>query len=603
MKRYCILVVLFFAVKVFAFTYNDGSFKFEPLKISNADRQNVKSSIEHENKVYDEKAHMLSKKLGGWNYHTDATSGVYHEIRQSLYYALDLLDIGDKEGETKAFKIISKVISIQDIDVKSPSFGVWPYYVEEPLATKKSPVDYNWADFNAVTLLEIYMVHYDRLSAPLKEEIKQSLINASKAIQKRNCGPSYTNISIMGSYVTFAVARLFKNEQLENYARRRFDNFYRYSLEKGGFTEYNSPTYSIVALEELNRMESHIIDPEMSKKVKQLTAMAWRVIATHYHEPSGQWTGPHSRSYSTLVGSVKTEFTRTIEKQFYSILKQATNNKVNLTPFFTHSYIHTHFQLPDSLLHYFTTPVYPRTQIDVFEKETPQVTGTSFLTGKYAISTASYSAMWNQRRPFTGYWGNYKEPRFIQLQLLNDGFDFSAATFHSAQYESKVAAVINFALNGGVKHINIDTMNMGRFKSKDLRIRFLFGKCKNFPADFKLPVNSTEPIKIMFDSLMFQFQLVKYDFNKETIHTELGHIGDNYFIDFVIYKGVEKSFNLSTLNAAYFALCFSMQSIDKPEIIMKNTLVKTDKSTINIQWNQLNVTTFTKPTKLPIKIS
>ena len=60
---------------------------------------------------------------------------------------------------------------------------------------------------------------------------------------------------------------------------------------KKGFTEYNSPTYTIVALDELNRMQRHIVEPEAKRMIDELYEMGWEMIARHYHKPSGQWVG------------------------------------------------------------------------------------------------------------------------------------------------------------------------------------------------------------------------------------------------------------------------------------------------------------------------
>jgi len=129
--------------------------------------------------------------------------------------------LGDKQYQKRAFDIIEKTISLQDTVKSSPTCGVWPYYMEEPLATKKSPVDYNWADFNGVSLLDIYMDHQAEIPERLKPVIQKSIILASRSIQKRNVGPGYTNIAIMGTYVTYLTAHLFSIPDMKEYAEKR----------------------------------------------------------------------------------------------------------------------------------------------------------------------------------------------------------------------------------------------------------------------------------------------------------------------------------------------------------------------------------------------
>jgi hypothetical protein len=229
-----------------------------------------------------------------------------------------MLDLGDEQYTQRAFDVIEKTITMQDQDTTSRTCGVWPYYMEEPLATKKSGIDYNWADFCGVSLLDVWMGHQDRIPEALKGKIKNALILAAKSIKKRNVTPSYTNIAIMGTYVTFMVSHLFDLQEMKDYAQNRLKNFYNYTIDKGGFSEYNSPTYSLCAINDLERMKRHIIDPEAKTMIDSLYNLEWNIMARHYHKPSGQWTGPHSRSYSSLISPL-----------FHRLLKKASDGKID----------------------------------------------------------------------------------------------------------------------------------------------------------------------------------------------------------------------------------------------------------------------------------
>ncbi len=175
---------------------------------------------------------MITKTLNAWNYHTDAESGVFHEVRGSLSYAVGLLDLGDDQFKQRAFDIIQKTISLQDTVTVSKTCGIWPYYLEEPIATKKSSADFNWADFNSVSLLDVYMGHEAKLPADLKSIIRTSLIYAAKSIQKRDVQPGYTNIAIMGTYVTFMTSHLFDLPEMKVYAKNRLQKFYDNTLKR-----------------------------------------------------------------------------------------------------------------------------------------------------------------------------------------------------------------------------------------------------------------------------------------------------------------------------------------------------------------------------------
>lgn len=562
--------------------YNDGYIQYQHVKLTSEDKQILSESLKSQQQKYDPQIKMVTTTLNGWNYHTDAQTGIFHNVRSSLSYAVSLLDLEDEKYTQQAFDVIEKTISLQDQDPDSKSCGVWPYYMEEPLATKKSPIDFNWADFNAVSLLDVWMGHQDRIPEKLKEKIKQSLILAAKSIQKRNVSPGYTNIAIMGTNVTYIVSHLFGLADMKDYANKRLKGFYDYTLDKGGFSEYNSPTYTFTALDELDRMKRHIVEPVAVQAIDMLYYTGWEMIARHYHQPSGQWAGPHSRSYSTLV-----------KLSFYAILEEGSNGKINTGTTEKRSDVKIKHHIPESLLHYFQSPVYPRTETDVFEKVNPQIIGTTYLNENYALSTATRSSLWNQRRPFLVYWGTVKTPKYLQVRFLHDDYDFSSAIFNSQQKENKVLSAVNFITNGGDKHISIDRLKEGKFNAKDLRLRFEFGNVTNSDK-LLLPTTSYEPFKINLDQLKFNLQLYFAAFENQKGHWEKGSDGRVSWIDFVLYSGSEKEFDLTKISKAAMGFSLSVEStgknpqFKKPEVSEKEGLMK-------VNWNGLSLAIPLKP--------
>jgi hypothetical protein len=561
--------------------YKDGYIQYSAVKLTPGEKQTLNESLQRSHKRYDTVGKMITSTLHGYNYHTDAESGVYHDIRSSFWYAASLLDLGDKQYTQRAFDVIEKTISLQDQDPNSKSYGVWPYFQEEPLATKKTPIDYNWADFNAVTLLDVWLGHQDEIPGSLKPTIKNSIILAAKAVQKRNVRPGYTNIAIMGTYVTYTVSHLFDLQEMKEYARKRLKNFYDYTLDKGGFTEYNSPTYTIVALDELYHMKMHIVEPSAKQMIDSLYSIGWKIIARHYHQPTGQWAGPHSRTYGTLVGP-----------SFYAILKEGSAGKIVTGIEEKQREVKIKHQIPEYLLHYFLSPEYPRTEIETFEKVEPQIIGTCYMTDKYALSTANLSSLWIQRRPFLAYWGDVKNPKYLQVRFLHDNYDFTSVNFQSQQKENAVLAGINFATNAGDKHPSFDRLKDGKFKAKDLRLRFEFGNVKMEDLTIPSPNNAINIFYI--NGLQFNLQLYQTIFDQYLGHWEKGGNERASWVDFVIYSGSEADFNLSEMKQAILGFTFSMGikgihlSTVRPEYSIKDGM-------FNSKWNGLMLEIPVKP--------
>lgn len=561
--------------------YRDEFIAYGPVDINQNDKEILLNYINSMNQRYDSGSRMITKKLDGWNYHTDAQTGTYHEVRSSFNYAVALLDCGEKKYEQRAFDVIDATVDLQDTDFRSRSCGVWPYYKEETLATKKSPIDFNWADFNAVSLLDIYMYHKNQLPEKLLKKVENSLILAAKSVQKRDCQPDYTNIAIMGTYVTYLVSHLFNLPEMQEYADRRLRTFYEYTKEKGGFTEYNSPTYSIVALNELSRLKRNVVEPEAKSMINELYDLCWSMVAHHFHKPSGQWAGPHSRSYSTIVAA-----------SFYGLLNKASEGKIDMGYKSTENDVKISHHIPDSLLQYFLNPEYPREETDVFEKDEPQIVGTTYLTDEYAIGTASRSSLWNQRRPLTVYWGKLNGPHYFQVRFLHDFYDFSTASIFTSQKKNDVLAEINIAKDGGDRHINLDVMDNGRFTAHDLRIRFEFGNCGN--AEFEYPKLITDSFTVAENGVRLRIQMLHARWDDMKCRWEKGSDGEAYFIDCVIYSGPDRQFDLNEVENAAFSFILSVAGSgedirpDKAEVAEKNGMLKTS-------WKGMSVKVPVKP--------
>ncbi|MBN8822547.1 MULTISPECIES: hypothetical protein [unclassified Spirosoma] len=560
--------------------------RYTPVSLSEPEKQALANALAGTHPNYDPVAKMVLVNLKGYNYHTDATSGRYHQVRASFNYANDLLDLGDKQYEQRAFDILEKCISLQDTVPTSKTYGIWGYYLEEPLADKKSPPDFNWADFNGVTLLEVWMGHQAKIPARLKPRIQHALILAAQSIQKRNITMSYTNIAIMGTYVTYLVSHLFDLADMQAYSTDRLNRFYAYTREKNGFSEYNSPAYTIIALDELSRMKAHIIEPSAKRMIDELYYRGWKMVATHYHTPSGQWAGPHSRAYSSLLNN-----------SFYDLISRATKGAIDIKPGQTYTYNRVKHSLPSDLYPYFQSGTFPKTQTDVFEGTDPQIIGTAYMTQSFALATASRSSMWNQRRPFLAYWGTVQQPHYLQVRFLHDDYDFSSASFYSQQKENKILAGINLATNAGDKHISIDRITSGRVKARDFRLRFEFGKQSSIP-NLALPKDGNQPITLVMDGLQFKIQLYKAVFDQYPGHWETGSDTGGAWLDYVIYSGPEKEFDLKEIKEAAWGFSFSMGT--SMEQLPSEAVTLTERpGTMNASWQGLSVNIPTNVQPLP----
>ncbi len=556
--------------------YQDKFIKYSTPKLSKEQLVTVRNGIKGVD--YDEKEAMVLTKITEWQYHIDTVGVTYHRVGNTFSYARMLLNTQEDKYIDRACKAILASIALQDVNPKSKTYGLWPYFKEEPLATKRTPPDFNMADFFSVTLLDIYMGHKQRLPDSVVSKIVASLKLASRCIQKRDQGPSYTNIAIMGTYVTYMVSHLFNMPDMQDYAAKRLKIFYDYTIEKQGFTEFNSPTYTLTALDEISRMKQHIVEPDAKAMVDKINDVAWNIIARHFHKPTGQWAGPNSRSYSTLLK----------QEKLFTILNLASKGKVGLVEKkYDANEILLEYEMPEKYVPYFNSPVYPRMESDVFEPNEPKVTGTTLLEKDFVLSTANRSCLWNQRRPFLAYWGTSESPRYLQFQFLHNNYDFSSAAIFTQQENTDILAGVNLFLFGGDKHIGLDKIKTGKFKAKDLRLRFRFGGTKSSDV-LSIPTKENEPFQFKIDDLSFQIHLFQASYDKQKGYWEKGGDGKDAWIDYVLYAGAEKEIDLNAVQEAVWAFTFSMGKKGQKLPTSKPEFDIIDK-TFHAKWNNLKI--------------
>jgi hypothetical protein len=248
---------------------------------------------------YDEVERMVRRPFSTPGYHTTLTGGLVHPTKDSIDYALRLLDGGRHEDLDRAIAVIDRMISLQDTNPENKTYGIWPWFLEEPLG-KMNPPDWNWADFIGVSLLQISRDHRARLPAQLTDAVDQAILRACRSIRKRNVPPSYTNIAVLDAYVTLVTGEFYDLDEFKTDGLERLRRFYDFTVANGAFEEYNSPTYTVLALRELSRLQAHVQSPAARPMIDWLLRRVWEEIAIHFHAPTRQWAGPNSRAYSSL---------------------------------------------------------------------------------------------------------------------------------------------------------------------------------------------------------------------------------------------------------------------------------------------------------------
>ena len=510
---------------------------------------------------YDPAERMIRRPFSSPGYHTTLKGGFVHPTRDSLGYAVALLDSGQTDRLERAEQILRRVIALQDQDPISRTYGIWSWFAEEPL-DKMAPPDWNWADFCGAQLLQVAIDHMDRLPADLQQQIRESILHAGRAIKRRNVGPGYTNIAIMGAYVTLVAGELFENAELADYGKDRLKRFYDHTFKHGSFSEYNSPTYSVVAIKEVSRLIRHVKNAESQQLLQELNHFAWRHVARHFHPPTRQWAGPHSRCYATLLRDSTLAF-----------IQRGTNQRVHFLPESeTFESLDAHrlvARCPDEFLHYFTELPDPRLEIETFARnagDRHDIIGTTFLHPDFTLGSVNIGDLWNQRRPLLAYWKTDTGVVAMRLRCLHDDYDYSSASLFTVQDRGDILGAVVFATDRGDTHISLDRLKNATIRAEDLRLRLQF---EGATDSLRLPPGpeSTQFITMTSGPVNISFKIPHAVFGKFPVRMETSRAGNNANIDIILYHGREKDINFVEINEAaiIFALSVSTQQTSIPD--------------------------------------
>lgn len=547
---------------------------------------------------YDPAAKMLRHPFSSPGYHTKLQAGMVHRTRESFIYAVALLDSGEQVHHRQAVEILRRVVALQDQNPVSPTYGIWPWFLEESLE-EMSPPDWNWADFCGAQLLEAILTHRHRLPDDLAQQIDQAIGHAANSIQRRNVTLRYTNIAIMGTFVTLVAAEAYCLPHLLEYALDRLRRFGAYTAEQGAFSEYNSPCYTIVALNEITRMRKYVKHTEARGITDQLYRIAWQEIADHFHAPTRQWAGPHSRCYHTLL-----------DEEVLGLIRRATGDRF---PFpegkpslDEHRLAH---ECPAEWESRFIALDQPRALTKTFLKETPSsiigtgwlpytaatspflkeapssMIGTTYLHPAFTLGTINRGDLWNQRRSLVAYWGTGEKPAYLHLRLLHDGYDFSAAQFFSVQHEGDALAAIGFATDGCDRHCCLDPIREATFRAKDLRLRFEFGGDVDALV-LRIPSKTSSFLQIQVGSAQLHLAVPYALWGETTGVWESGQDEGRKYLDVVLYSGDEEPFCLTKLHAAALAVAIRITTDSQRPPPVK---VEGKDSRLRVDWGPLHV--------------
>ena len=522
--------------------------------------------------VYSDKHSMLGLSWNGPDYHTRVPNGAWvHPTRESLDYALRLLQSGRKE---RAAVIVSKVLTLQDTDPTSKTYGIWPWLLEEPLA-EMDPPDWNWADFCGARLAQLLVEHASDLPEDLVGATRTALGHAAASIFRRNVGPAYTNIAVMGAGVTLTAGELLGEPRLADYGRRRLRNIVEHTKHHGGFNEYNSPTYTVVTLIECERMLQLIRDSSARADAERLRRIAWRTIAEHYPPGTPQWAGPHSRAYSDRLDAGIAGYlsARTGVEVLPHPTSGVRDRLEGTAP----------LPCPDDLVDRFRSPAREETELrsTFIRRDGDESTlGTTWMSEEACLGSVSSDNLWDQRRVLLGYWRTEREPAVVlRLRFLHDGRDFSSACVRNVQSGPRILSAVGLLTGMGDAHHQLDVPASGTFDAEDFRVRYqLVG---NGVAGRELGDGRFE---LYAGSHRAVIQTAPGRFGPHELAWKMERAEGRIYLDGVCYRGPRQRFDPVELGEVVIVSGLELLRADQPPAAKGPEVRENDNGTLEATW-------------------
>jgi hypothetical protein len=532
---------------------------------------------------YDPAERMLQQVWKSPGYHSPMPSGeTVHATRDSLAYALALLIRGGEADKVRAAEIIPKVLSLQDTDPASKTYGIWPWLLEEPL-DKMAPPDWNWADFLGILLAQALVDHGDQLSPKLAAAMRESLNHAAQAIVQRDVDPSYTNIAILGAGVTVVAGEVLGDAALLAYGANRLRRVVEHHDYHGGFREYNSPTYTMVSLYECERILQLARHEAARGHAETLRRHCWQVVAEHYHPGTGQWAGPNSRTKDRWIKLATVRYLRAQTGADIPLHPDARKPRLSWPHLVRGLPVPSEFangfeRLPDKRVT-IAQRAFRR------EPESDSTLLTTFLTPEYCVGSVNHDTFWDQRHVLKAYWmGPDDLPAMLRVRFLHDGQDFATGIIRSAQRENRVLAAINWATDRGDFHPTLDRPEGGVFTAKDFRVRFelIHDAAKSEQhADnlFLLQAGKTRAI----------VHTLGGTFGEHPVAWKTGTIEDGAVVEAVCYQGEARAFRPAEIGAIALGVGLEIVSEGELPVTVGPKLQANSSDQIRLEWEGLTL--------------
>ena len=531
------------------------------MNFSDKKNEMLEKMIELGHSRFDSEYGMLTRvvKAAKGAYHTNYT-GLIHHTRDSAEYINKVCYMKKSEYYDEVRAILNKLSEVQDSREGSPTYGLWGYVCEEPIEDMLAP-DYNNADFTGKHIAYVLKHCPEALDEESTNNAKLALTRAATCSINRNVSADYTNICFMSLNTIIGAGELCGCSDIFEKGKERLKTAYRYHKHNGAFSEFNSPTYSPLVVEELSRLLLLTDDEEIKKMCDELIYMAWEEILCRYDADRCELCPPMMRAYRTSA-------TGMIDELLFAGTCGEFGNVDNFLKFGEYEPLFVPELLcldnvlcPEDLIEKYlrNKPETPRFIEKTFYRKndirnegedtvivrnlkSPDLKCFGYMTDDYMMGAFEKTDMWVQRRSSMITWGKGDTFGAVRIRCFNHDYDYCSGMVYTNQLDNVMLSHTGFATDRGDFHYILDNVIKGRGIKSELTTKKLYfafclegtaqnAKVERFADNFVID-NGDIKVYINIHKAVFNGEPMDIVYNEETKQIELICFDEEKTVDF-----------------------------------------------------------------------
>lgn len=198
--------------------------------------------------------------------------------------------------DERIVKLISWLKRFQELNEKSKGYmNMFWYWGDTEVK------DRNSVQFVMQQAAILWLYYRDKLRPEARKEFETLLRTSLVGVRKHGVKLSYSNIILMKIWNLIALGEILGDKDATDEGYRTLNEWLAFTYQNG-ITEYLSPTYYAVDLENLVLVHKYAKRPEARDAAKAALIYLWTDIMANWYVPSGRLGGTHSRDYDRLYG-------------------------------------------------------------------------------------------------------------------------------------------------------------------------------------------------------------------------------------------------------------------------------------------------------------